>query len=201
MNTINSYSIQGDQLRIPFHFGKITMKAFNPSTLEGVPRKFRDAVVKMIAMLPNLPQVAYLTVDGRFLTPLKTHRRPGAHIDGNYLPEICSWGNGGGNGWKVSEAGALSIVDHNRSYNNDNGGMLIAASKVGCRGWNGQFEGRPGVGGDCSHIDLTEGFLLKPNTVYYGNSRFIHESIPTNKYQYRTMIRITLPEDYPPIIV
>lgn len=65
-----------------------------------------------------------------------------------------------------------------------------------CKGWNGIFNDNAGVGGDCTHINLNEGFMLKANTVYYGNSQFIHESIPVDKNVFRTMVRITLPNNY-----
>jgi hypothetical protein len=74
--------------------------------------------------------------------------------------------------------------------------MLIASSHKGCKGWNGTFDGNPGIGGDCSHIDLNGGFILKPNMIYYGNSQWIHESLPLEEEIHRNLIRITLPLEY-----
>ena len=60
------------------------------------------------------------------------------------------------------------------------------------------FEGKPNEGGDCSHIKTEDpGFILIANNLYYGNSQFLHESIPLDKPVHRTMVRITLPMDYP----
>jgi hypothetical protein len=53
-----------------------------------------------------------------------------------------------------------------------------------------------GIGGDCSHIDLNGGFILKPNMIYYGNSQWIHESLPLEEEIHRNLIRITLPLEY-----
>lgn len=198
MNTINSKSKVGNLVKIPFFYGHVKMLPFNPKTVLEVPKRFRNTIMQMLSNLPYLPEVAYLTIDGKVLLPNKSHRRPGAHIDGNYLSEICGWGSSTG-GWKVDEPGTLNEEQHQKSYFSNTGGMLITSSKAGCRGFNGVFEGKPGVGGDCSHIQLNEGFILEPNRVYYGNSRFIHESLPSKNLKYRTLIRITLPEDYPEV--
>jgi hypothetical protein len=75
--------------------------------------------------------------------------------------------------------------------------MLIASTYPACKGWNGIFEGNPYVGGDCSRIKVGEGFMLEPNMVYYGNSQFLHESLPIDKTTHRVVAMITLPIDYP----
>lgn len=78
--------------------------------------------------------------------------------------------------------------------------MLIASTYPACRAWNGTFEGKPGIGGDCSKLTgLDGGFILKPNMAYYGNSQFLHESLPIDKTVHRVIVRITLPMDYPVI--
>jgi len=107
---------------------------------------------------------------------------------------------GGGNGWKVGENGvSLTSENHKLSYQNSNGGMLIASNYSSCMGWNGKYEGEAKEGGDCSHIALKDGFMLKSGIVYYGSSQFIHESLPVNKDVFRVMFRVTLPIDYPVI--
>jgi hypothetical protein len=39
--------------------------------------------------------------------------------------------------------------------------------------------------------------MLEPNVVYYGNSQFLHESLPIDETVHRVVARITLPIDYP----
>ena len=75
--------------------------------------------------------------------------------------------------------------------------MLIVSSYEACKGWNGDYEGQPNQGGDCSHLDLSkmESFILKKNNLYWGNSTFIHESLPLEEDVKRQLIRITLPSD------
>lgn len=191
---IKSKSVELNTVEIPFFKGEISMIPFDLSDLTTLPIEFRETVREMIKNLPEKVGESFLTVHGKFVKKTKTLRRGAPHIDGNYLKEICSWGNGGGNGWKVGENGAtLNSKQHRDSYLNENGGMIIASNYSACKGWNGVYEGFPMEGGDCSHLNLKDGFMLKPNVVYYGNSQFIHESLPVDKDVFRVLFRITLP--------
>jgi len=193
---ITSISEELYSVSIPEHTGEIKMLPFNLDNLKDVPGKFREVVEKMISCLSLKSGTAFLTVDGKVVEQGKTQRRGGVHIDGNYIPEMNSWGDGG---WKVGEGGrVISSQEHKLSYESETGGMLIASNYPACKGWNGIYDGNPYVGGDCSQITgLNEGFILKPNVVYYGNSQFLHESLPIDKTIHRTLMRITLPMDYP----
>lgn len=197
---ITSISKQLHEVWIPDYTGEIKMLPFNLETLDEIPSGFNSMVSTMIETLPVKKGIAYLTVDGRIVERGKTHRRGGVHIDGNYIPEICDWGSGGG-GWKVGEGGRILSSEHHKlSYENETGGMLIASTYPACKGWNGVFEGKAFVGGDCTRLkNLGEGFILQPNMVYYGNSQFLHESLPIDKTTHRVVARITLPIDYPVI--
>lgn len=198
---INSISKELYKIQIPDFTGEIKMLPFELSNLNTIPEDFKDTVLKMIQYLPKKEGIAYLTVDGRKVIKGTSHRRGGVHIDGNYLPELCDWGNSsnGGNGWKVGESGKiLSSQEHIESYESSTGGMLIASTYPASKGWNGTFKGNPYIGGDCTKLNgLNEGFILKANTVYYGNSQFLHESLPIDKTVKRVLIRITLAKDYP----
>jgi hypothetical protein len=180
------------------------MLPFNLEHLSEVPEKFKRLVAHMTASLPIKKGIAYLTIDGRLVEKGKTQRRGGVHIDGNFIPDVSDWGGGSGggqNGWKVGEGGRILSSEHHKlSYESKTGGMLIASTYPACKGWNGQYEGKPYVGGDCTRVEnLGEGFVLKPNTLYYGNSQFLHESLPIDKTTHRVVARITLPMDYPVI--
>lgn len=199
---IKSISKELYEVQIPEYTGEIKMLPFNLESLTEIPKLFRELIEIMIDCLPTKKGIAYLTVDGRVIEEGISHRRGGVHIDGNYLPELCGWGGsggGGGNGWKVGEGGRiLSSKEHKESYETETGGMLITSTYPASKGWNGVFEGNPYVGGDCTRIKgLDEGFVLQPNKVYYGNSQFLHESLPIDKTIHRTLVRITLPKDYP----
>lgn len=198
---INSISKELNEISVPFYKGEASMIPFELSDLTTLPNEFIKTVKEMIEHLPNKIGESYLTVHGKFVKKCKTLRRGAPHIDGNYIKEICDWGQGGGNGWKVGENGvSLTSEYHKLSYQNKKGGMLMASNYSACMGWNGEYEGEPREGGDCSHIDLKDGFILKSGIVYYGNSQFIHESLPVDQDVFRVLFRITLPIDYTVII-
>lgn len=197
---ITSISKQLYRVQVPKFLGQIQTKEFDLETLKGVPQKFKASVRKMIEVLPIKKGIAFLTVDGKKIRKGISHRRGGKHIDGNFIPDKTEWGGGGGNGWKVGGDGrSLPPEIHKLSYESKTGGMLIVSDYSSCKGWNGKFNGKANVGGDCSHIKTGRGFKLKSNTVYYGNSQFIHESLPLNKNVHRTLIRINLDLNYPVI--
>ena len=159
--------------------------------------RFSNSVKNILSYLPNLKGLAYLTIDEKFVKKGTTHRRGGAHIDGNY---IFGWGNGGG--WLTGTEGRkLSEDQHKLQYCSQTGGLLIASNYTACRSWVGEFKGVPNQGGDCEHLrdqlNISPSFLLKPNKVYCGNSTNIHESLPVEESVNRTLIRITLPSNIP----
>lgn len=189
---ISKYKCVGD-IELPFVNGEYKMIPFNIETLDGLTDEFKSIAKNMIANIKGLSGMAYLTVHGRTLKSGQTLRRPAPHTDGNYEPHLMSFGGG----WKVGENGpAINTDMHQRQYNTEKGGIILATNYASCLGWCGEFEGLPNVGGDCRHIDLDEPNLLSANKVYYGNNHFIHESIPVGKDVHRVFARITLPEDH-----
>ena len=185
-------------IKIPEVDNNLSMLQFNMNTLNEVPGELKQCVEDMIKHLPDRNSNAFLTVDRKVVKSGETHRRGGAHIDGNYMIDVCAWGGkGGGNGWKVGEGGAqLNTEQHKLSYENEDGGIIITSNYPTCKGWSGVYNGSPRVGGDCTHLELDKGFILEENVVYHGNSRFIHESLPLKENVDRTMIRVTLPLNY-----
>ena len=197
---INSISKELNSIVIPHYEGETSMLPFDLSDLMTLPLEFRTTAKEMIKNLPNKVGEAFLTVHGKFVKKSKTLRRGAPHIDGNFL-ESLKWGSGGGgNGWKIGENGnQLNTIEHKLSYENEKGGMLIASNYSSSKGWIGSFKGKAGIGGDCRHIELDNGFTLDANKVYYGNSQFIHESLPLDKDVHRVMYRITLPIKHEPL--
>lgn len=166
----------------------IYMQPFNLE--DGVLSPFQDIVDQMIAVSPITKGRAYLTIDSKFTKQGKTHRRPGPHVDGNYL---FDWGGGG---WLTGRAGReLSPEDHKRQYCSPLGGTLITSNVEGCQYWEGEYKDIPAQGGDCAHFNLGSPALMTPNHIYLMNSTGIHESIPMKSHSLRTLIRITLPNE------
>jgi len=165
----------------------------NPSLPKGYER-WNTTLKEMVVASPKQTGKAYITIDEKIVKAGKSHRRGGPHTDGNYL---FGWGGGGG-GWLTGEDGRLLPREqHEEQYCSEKGGMLMVSSYEACKGWNGDYEGQPNQGGDCSHLDLSKmnNFNLKSNTLYWGNSTFIHESLPLEEDVKRQLVRITLPAD------
>lgn len=177
-------------IELPFINEEISMIPFDLESLKGVPSEFIATVKTMLKGI-NTTGTAFFTIHGKTLKSGKTLRRPAPHTDGNYDPVSMSFGGG----WKVGENGAaINTDEHNRQYASDKGGIILATNYASCLGWLGEYDGLPSVGGDCRHIKLDEPYLLKANTVYYGNNHFIHESLPVGRDVHRVFARITLPE-------
>ena len=182
-------------IEIPLIEGEFSMLPFNLRTLEGLPENFKTIAKDLTKHLSFQDEIGFLTVHGKKLLKGDTLRRGGAHTDGSYDKKVLDWNSGGG--WKVGENGpAINSPEHKRLYLKETGGIIMASNYSACRAWEGTFQGLPDVGGDCSKLKLDEPFLLKSNTIYYGNNHFIHESIPMEKDVHRVFVRITLPETH-----
>lgn len=154
--------------------------------------EFNNALKSMMNHSPIKQGKAFVTIDSRHVIKGTTHRRPGPHVDGNF---IFDWANGGGGGWLTGTKGRqLKLEDHLLQYHNEKGGTLISSSFSACKAWRGDVDGIPKQGGDCSHLILPDdSFILNPNEVYLMNSTCVHESLPLDKSVNRTLMRITLP--------
>lgn len=83
----------------------------------------------------------------------------------------------------------------------EKGGILTIASETGCQGWDGEFYGEIGSGGDCSHLvdQCTDDKkkIFEKDTLYFMTSNTPHETMLIEKGTRRTLIRITLNHNYP----
>tara|TARA_R110000851_G_scaffold90864_1_gene198516 strand:+ start:723 stop:1346 length:624 start_codon:yes stop_codon:yes gene_type:complete len=182
-----------NSIALPFTNKEISMIPFDLETLSGLPIEFKDTVLTMMSGIKS-KGIAFFTIHGKAIKAGKTLRRPAPHTDGNYEPVTMGFGGGG---WKIGENGSpVNTDEHNRQYKSETGGIILATNYASCLGWKGEYQGFPNVGGDCRHIELDEPFLLKADTVYYGNNHFIHESIPVGRDVHRVFARITMPQDH-----
>lgn len=195
---MKSNSLVLSSIDLPLIDGEYSMIPFDLNTLEGLSDEFKVVANKMLSRFNSISGTGFFTIHGKKLKKNGTLRRGGPHTDGNYEPHSMTFGGtGGGSGWKVGESGPeVNSELHRRQYNKETGGILLASNYESCLGWNGEYEGLPSKGGDCSKINLDEPFILSKNKVYYGNNHFIHESLPVDKDVHRVMVRITLPEDH-----
>jgi len=160
---------------------------------EKLPDKYSRWQDTINTMLDNVETdgVVYMTIDQGRVLKGDSQRRGSPHIDGNYSKingyitlssEVMAWGTGGG--WSTKSL--------------TKGGIILASNSVGCKAYEGEFDGVNAVGGDCSHLDLSSAnvSILKPNRVYIGNVTMIHETIKAEQTHNRSFVRLTLPETY-----
>ncbi|MBL4623368.1 MAG: hypothetical protein JKY89_13315 [Immundisolibacteraceae bacterium] len=191
---INSKSLEMNPISLPMFTGEKSMIPFDLKTLAGLPLEFVLVVKQMLSGVKNDGGEAFFTIHGKQLKANETLRRGAPHTDGNYEPVNMSFGSGGGGGWKIGENGpGINTSLHSEQYLSHTGGIVLASNFESCLGWNGDFEGEQEVGGDCRHIKLNKPFMLKKDTVYYGNNHFIHESLPVSEDVHRVFARITMP--------
>lgn len=194
---MKSIAVESGQMVLPPIIGEFSMIPFDLNTLNGLSAQFKEIAASLLSGISHSGGQAYLTIHGKVLKKGQTLRRGGPHTDGSYDKRILDWGVGGGGGWKVGENGpAVTTPEHGRLYNAETGGIILCSNYESCLGWIGEFDGLPGVGGDCSKIELNKPFMLRRNTVYYGNNHFIHESLPVNDDVHRVFARITMPQNH-----
>ena len=195
---MKSIAINTGSIELPLIEGEFQMIPFNISTFEGLYGKFLGIAKEMMKGIRHKGGTAYFTIHGKKLKKGQTLRRGGAHIDGNYEPNLMDFGGSGGSGgWKIGEEGRpVGHPVHERQFTAPNGGIVLASNYQACNGWIGEYDGIPQKGGDCTHFELDEPFPLVPNRVYYANNHFIHESLPMSDDVHRVFARITMPEDH-----
>lgn len=155
-----------------------------------------------------------LHIDGYWVKTLGRHG--GGHKG---LPEtIMAWGGGTGwggmtrsprDGWsntppkteparrlkkiklpKKKASGAWEEVDLTGKE-----AIILASDLIGCRAFEGEWDGMPMDGGDCSHIDVSnlQEVIFDKNVVYRGNVGMLHESMPILLGGKRTVVRLNVP--------
>ena len=189
---MKSIAIETGYIALPNYIGEKQTLPFDLETLADLPLEFVNIVKTMLSGI-KAKGTGFFTIHGKQLKKGETLRRPRPHTDGSYDQRVFDWGGG----WKVDQSGPkLTSDEHRRLYIAATGGLILASNFEACLGYTGEIEGEPGVGGDCSHLSLPEPFMLKRNTVYYGNNHFVHESLPMSEDVHRVFVRINLPEDH-----
>jgi hypothetical protein len=130
---------------------------------------------------------AHMTVDEQIVKAGRSHRRPGPHVDGCFIPSANYWGHPSP-GWL-------------HYYNNVGRGpiarmaVIVASSVPGCKVWEGIFDGEPTKTGDLSHIvdQLGEGIVLPSDRGFLLSPDCVHESVIFPRDTVRTFLRIALP--------
>lgn len=174
----------------PEHTGeKVYMLPFFKK--DGLPRHLERWQPTVDAMLSQVDtdDVIYIMIDQGVVSPSKSHRRGGMHIDGYWIPELQTHGRHatqppGHRTERHCTTGAWPIE-----------GILLASDVSACKALSGSFKDDVREGGDCSHLDLSSltHHTLEAGFCYAGNVTMLHESVPTKEEQLRTLVRMNVP--------
>lgn len=195
-------------------FERVYMREFRKA--DGLPfdlARWQPTVDAMLSEVDTDGPI-YLMVDQGLVKAGTTQRRPDMHIDGYWHPAKHAHGGntpGGGHlpsappspgrhvqfsghGSHSSQAGYSGGWGSAATYG-EREAITLASDIAACRVLIGDFNGAPGEGGDCSHIDLSglRSIILAPNIAYAGNVTMLHESLPVPMDCLRTVVRLNVP--------
>lgn len=202
----------GDSVEFPLFTGeRIYMREF--ATGQELPpdlSRWQQTVDMMTANVPS-GLTAYLMVDQGVVKAGTTHRRGGMHVDGYWIPAMQAHSTWSGGHTTPSEPSRSSGHSHTPLRRNrdshytprhchagihDYGkeAIILASDLSACRALSGEWFGRIGEGGDCSHINFVgmDEMRLEANQVYAGNALMLHESMPISADSSRTLVRLNV---------
>ena len=163
------------------------MHTFNPQSpvmAEGY-EDYMDTVTALCQAAEDLNdspiREAHMTVDEKVVQAGMSQRRPGAHVDGCFMPTLLSW-----------QHPQPSWAHYCNNLPIDRMTIIVAASVPGCIVYDGNFEGEPASDGDLEHIrgQLGPGYLLSANRGYLLTPDCVHESMFFKAPTERTFLRI-----------
>ena len=178
---------------------RIYMQPFRD--LREVPARWQDTVEAMLAPIKT-DKTIYLMVDQKAIFTGEYHRRPGAHVDGNWIEAAGMHRNPDPypSHRHPDPSPGPRHIHAGTHYRHTHGGyapeLLILASNIAaCRAYLGEFDGEPDAGGSCDHFDLSgaEQITLEPYRAYCGTATTIHETIPVAHPCHRTVVRLNIP--------
>lgn len=182
-------------------FERVYMQPFFKK--DGLPKMLSRWQGTVDAMLDGVDTdgVIYIMIDQGIVTPNKSHRRGGMHIDGWWNPGMSAHSP-----WPPGHVTNPYPPSHRFPSHCTSGewpveGLILASDVSACKALSGVYEDNIGDGGDCSHLNLsglTE-HVLQANKVYAGNVTMLHESIPANVTAKRTLVRLNVPNWSPEI--
>jgi len=186
--------------------------------------RWQDTVDAMLDGVDTSGPV-FLMVDQAHVKVATTHRRPGLHVDGYWHPTLQAHGGGGGghsirptepvgghsHGGRGSHRGVPEPISGDHSHRRPRGGhlhagenaegLILASDVLGCAAYVGRFDGQPGDGGDCAHIDAS-GLLrvdMEPGRAWAGHTlTMLHEALPVRRDCLRTVVRLNVRGWAPP---
>ncbi len=161
---------------------------------EGLPSDLKRWQPTVDAMLDdvNADGPIYLMIDQGRIQAGATHRRPGVHIDGNWMPDLMCHGNPHpGHHPRPSPSPSPHVWWGELAEE----ALLLASDVSASAAYAGEFRGVPRDGGDCGHIDLhgLRRVRMEAGRTYAGNVSALHESLPVARDCIRTLVRLNVP--------
>ena len=177
MNLQSNYGSLGTVSLPKFQNRQMRMFQFNPQK-PVMPEGFddyRDVIYDLCEQANVCSTEAHMTVDEKIIESGWSQRRPGAHVDGCWVPELQRWGHYTVDGNPITR---MSII--------------VASSVPGCIVYKGEFTGCPKEDGDLEHIrnQFGESELLPANQGFLLSPDCIHESMRYKEDTQRTFLRI-----------
>lgn len=192
----------------PFAGERHYMVPFFPQL--GLPRRLSHWQPTVDAMLagfkPDRP--VFFMADQREVPAGESHRRPGVHVDGYWVPGLKAHGGGHRVGGSHIPAGrhlgrhgmsAAGKWSNNPTWSHVDFSepelLLLASSVIGARSYLGDYdEAAIGDGGAYAGlVDELEPMDLMDHRVYAGTVGTLHESIPLMRGGQRTCVRLNCP--------
>ena len=186
MQVLDSYHRDLGVVKLPeFKSRQLYMGRFEPQGEATMPGGFEDynAVVSHLVRKGGVGAAeVFVTVDEKIVTPGMSQRRPGAHVDGCYLPEQVSWAH--------LPPGAWAHYCNNLPI--ERMAIITASSVPGCMVYPGLFKGDPQDDGNCEHLrnQFGEGRLLPAFEGFMFSPDCVHESMVFDQPTKRTFLRI-----------
>lgn len=164
--------------------------------------RWQDTVDEMLDGIKTDKDI-YLMIDQGIVKAGQTHRRPGPHIDGYWMPGV---GHGHinpkfaghdnpyrGHGIPKEGPGRHGAPSHFHDKGR-NELILLASNITGAKAYLGDYDGEFGSGGECN-FDL--GGMRTINMLggvsWIGDIYTIHESLPHEEDGLRTLVRLNVP--------
>lgn len=189
---LNSQAHRGTTVPFPAFTGeRVYMLEFTKA--QGLPHELRrwqptvDAMLSDVRADPN--DLIYITLDQKTVQAGRTHRCPGAHVDGNWIAAIQAHGGGGGHiqagGHKGGKWNAVGRSDV----------LMLASDFAGCESLEGLVHGHPNEKGGVDHLDLSglRSVVMAPNVNWFGDAlTWIHRPLLMPKPVDRTLVRLNI---------
>ena len=136
---------------------------------------YTDVVHSLCQQAGVLTREVHVTVDESVVQAGRSQRRPGAHVDGCYIPDLGRWRHYATDGSPIPRMA-----------------IIVAASVPGCIVYQGEFDGWPSEYGDLEEIrdQLGAGALLPANEAFLLSPHCVHESLPFTEPTTRAFLRL-----------